>query len=84
MNAASSPPDPATVASTLPDESWRTWSGLWRRRTNLIAGGSLLAILVHLLLRYVVHADAIFVRTPLLVTLFLGGGFLCCTNCCAG
>ncbi|MEN9678690.1 MAG: Copper-exporting P-type ATPase [Verrucomicrobiota bacterium] len=77
MNAASSPPHtppgPATVDATLPDESWRTWSGLWRRRTNLIAGGSLLAILVHLLLRYAVHADAILARTPLLATLFLGG-----------
>jgi len=77
MNAASAPPHappgPATSAATLPDESWHTWSGLWRRRTNLIAGGSLLAILVHLLLRYVVHADAVLVRSPLLVTLFLGG-----------
>ena len=73
MNASSSPPHappgPATVAATLPDESWRTWSGLWRRRTNLIAGGSLLAILGSISL---CARRAIIVKSPVVLEQIAG------------
>ena len=35
-----------------PAESWRSWSGLWRRKTNVIAVFALTAILAHVVLRY--------------------------------
>lgn len=77
MSAASplshTPPNPVLAAEPPPDKWCQMWSGLWRHRTNLIAGGSLIAILVHIFLRYAVHAEVALVRAPLLVTLFLGG-----------
>jgi heavy metal translocating P-type ATPase len=48
-------------------------SGLWRRRTTIIAAFSILAILLHLALRYGFHATKWTYQIPLLVTLVLGG-----------
>ncbi len=48
-------------------------SRLWKRKTLIIAALSLLAILLHLFLRYGIHSAPGIYRIPLLATLVLGG-----------
>lgn len=48
-------------------------SALWQRRISLIALLSIIAISLHLLLRFGLHADARVHQIPLLATLVLGG-----------
>lgn len=48
-------------------------SGLWRRKTTVIAAFACAAILVHLILRFAFHTDPITHKIPLLATLALGG-----------
>ncbi len=48
-------------------------SRLWKRKTVIIAALSLLAILLHLLLRHGIHSAPGIYRIPLLATLVLGG-----------
>jgi len=50
-----------------------TWSRLWQRKTTVIAGLSIAAILVHLALRFGLHSAPDTHRIPLLVALLLGG-----------
>lgn len=49
------------------------FSRLWRRKTLIIAALSLLAILLHLLLRYGIHSAPSVYQIPLFGTLVLGG-----------
>lgn len=72
--------DPATPGPVQPKESSPvgadaapTPAPLWRRKTTLIAGGALLALLAHGVLRYGIHATPTVCRAPLFATLILGG-----------
>ncbi len=53
--------------------SWNSPSGLWLRKTTVIAALSIAAILLHLVLRFAVHTTAGTYQIPLLATLALGG-----------
>jgi hypothetical protein len=46
---------------------------LWRSKTNVIAPLALAAILLHLVLRFLVHTTPGVYQVPLLATLFVGG-----------
>jgi heavy metal translocating P-type ATPase len=49
------------------------WSSLWQRKTTVIAGLAVVAILVHLALRFGFHSPPDHHRIPLLVALLVGG-----------
>ena len=49
------------------------WSSLWQRKTTVIAGLAVVAILVHLALRFGFHSTPDTHRIPLLVALIVGG-----------
>lgn len=52
----------------------RGWmTQVWRKRTTVIAAFAVVAILVHLYLRFVSHTSSTVYRIPLLATLALGG-----------
>ena len=53
--------------------SWNTPDGLWCRKSTIIAGLSIGAILSHLALRFGFHATPATYQIPLLATLALGG-----------
>jgi heavy metal translocating P-type ATPase len=52
---------------------WKSLSGLWHRKTTVIAALSIGAILLHLALRFGFHTEAGIYQIPLLATLVLGG-----------
>jgi len=54
-------------------ESWLSPAGLWQRKSTVIAALSLLAILVHLVLRFGFNTAPGVNQFPLLATLVLGG-----------
>src|SRR6202049_130892 len=54
-------------------QSWNSLSGLWRRKTNVIAAVSIGGILLHLVLRFGFHTTPRTYQIPLLATLVLGG-----------
>ena len=56
-----------------PGRSWNSPSGLWHRKTTVIAALSIVAILVHLVLRFGFHTTPGTYQIPLLATLVLGG-----------
>jgi heavy metal translocating P-type ATPase len=56
-----------------PGRSWNSASGLWRRKTTVIAALSVVAIVLHLVLRFGFHTTPSTYQIPLLVTLTLGG-----------
>ena len=56
-----------------PGWSWNSPSGLWHRKTTVIAAFSIVAILLHLVLRFGFHTSAGSCRIPLLATLVFGG-----------
>jgi len=56
-----------------PAQPWNSPSGLWQRKSTVIAALAILGILIHLVLRYGFHAAPETYRIPLLVTLVLGG-----------
>jgi heavy metal translocating P-type ATPase len=53
--------------------SWKSPSGLWQRKTTVIAVLSILAILLHLMLRLVFRTTPSTYQIPLLATLAVGG-----------
>ncbi|MEQ1909143.1 MAG: heavy metal translocating P-type ATPase [Vicinamibacterales bacterium] len=55
------------------DGSWNSLSGLWRRKTTVIAALSIVGILLHLALRFGLRTTTATSQMPLLVTLILGG-----------
>ena len=56
-----------------PDRPWTSLSGLWRRKTTVIAALSIGAIASYLVLRFGVRTTPGAYQIPLLVTLALGG-----------
>jgi len=56
-----------------PSRSWYSPAGLWRRKTTVIAALSIVAILLHLMLRFGFHTPPGTYQIPLLATLVLGG-----------
>jgi heavy metal translocating P-type ATPase len=55
------------------NRSWYSPSGLWRRKTTVIAVLSMVAILLHLALRFGFQATSGIYQIPLLATLAIGG-----------
>ena len=53
--------------------SWKSPSGLWHRRTTVIAVLSVVAILLHLMLRFGLRTTPGIYQIPLLTTLVVGG-----------
>ena len=53
--------------------SWNSPSGPWHRKTTVIAALSIVAILLHLVLRFGIHTTPGTYQIPLLATLALGG-----------
>lgn len=56
-----------------PAQPWYAPSSLWHRKSTVIAAFSVVAILLHLLLRFSFQMEPAAHRIPLLVTLVLGG-----------
>ncbi len=56
-----------------PDRQWKSLAGLWQRKTAIIATLSVVAILLHLVLRFGFRTTAGNYQIPLLATLALGG-----------
>ena len=68
---------PARAAEPIqkppPSLPWNSPSALWQRKSTFIAALSVVAITLHLVLRFGFHATSGTYRIPLLVTLALGG-----------
>ena len=82
MTATSEPPrasGPVKGVEATPSQepppvrSWYSPSGLWHRKTTVIAALSIATILLHLLLRFGFHTTPGTYQIPLLATLALGG-----------
>ncbi len=56
-----------------PHRSWTSLSGIWHHKSTVIAALSIVAILVHLWLRFGAHTNPHTYQIPLLCTLVLGG-----------
>ena len=56
-----------------PGRSWNSLSGLWHRKTTVIAALSIVSILLSLVLRFGFHTTPDTYQIPLLVMLVLGG-----------
>src|ERR1700682_373859 len=56
-----------------PGPSWNSPSGLWHRKTTIIAALSIVTIFLHLVLRFGFHTTPGTYQIPLLATLALGG-----------
>ena len=65
--------EPKLSADPPPGRSWYSPSSLWRRKTTVIAGLSILAILVHLVLRFGFRTAPGTHQIPLLAVLAIGG-----------
>jgi heavy metal translocating P-type ATPase len=64
---------PKQDQTLVPSSTWNSLSGLWHRKTTIIAAFSIAAILLHLVLRFGFHATQRNYQVPLLATLVLGG-----------
>ncbi len=56
-----------------PGRSWNSPSGLWHRKTTVIAALSVVSILSHMVLRFGLHTTPGAYQLPLVATLALGG-----------
>jgi hypothetical protein len=65
--------EPKLSQEAAPGRSWNSPSGLWHRKTTIIAALSIVAILLHLVLRFGFHTTRGTYQIPLLATLALGG-----------
>ena len=65
--------EPKLSQEPPPGRSWNSPSGLWHRKTTVIAALSIVAILLHLVLRFGFHTTPGTYQIPLLATLALGG-----------
>ena len=68
-----SPPVPEPRLDPSMRRSWRSASGLWERKTAVIATLSIVAILASQLLRFGFHTSPRIYQLPLLATLAIGG-----------
>ncbi len=66
-------PEPNPSQEPPTGQTWGSPSGLWQRRTTVIAALSVVAILLHLVLRFGFHTTPGTYQIPLLVALALGG-----------
>jgi heavy metal translocating P-type ATPase len=64
---------PLPDAAAQPESSWTSLSGLWRRKTTIIAALSIAGIAIHLGLRFGYHIAPGLYAIPLLATLVIGG-----------
>jgi cation transport ATPase len=62
-------PDPKSSS----DGGWDSWSGIWQRKSAVVALLSIAAILLHLVLRFGFHAAHEIHQLPLLAALVFGG-----------
>src|ERR1019366_1781051 len=65
--------DPGPGQDPSAGPPWNSVSGLWQRRTTIVAALSIAAIILHLVLRYGFHTASATYQIPLLATLTLGG-----------
>ncbi len=65
--------EPKPSQEPPPGRSWYSPSGLWQRKTTVIAALSVVGIALHLVLRFGFHSTAATYQIPLLATLVLGG-----------
>ncbi len=66
-------PAAATASEDKPNLPWYSPAMLWRRKSTMSAALSIVAIVVHLILRYAVHSTQATYEIPLFVTLAVGG-----------
>jgi cation transport ATPase len=64
---------PKLNQASVPSPSWNSLSGLWHRKTTIIAAFSIASILLHLVLRFAFHTTPRICQIPLLATLVIGG-----------
>lgn len=64
---------PKSGGDPKPAPSWISPSGLWKRKSTVIAILAIVTILAHLVLRYGFHAAPGTYQTPLFITLVIGG-----------
>ena len=62
-----------TLEQPLTSSLWYSPSGLWQRKSTLIAALSIIGIVAHLVLRFGFHSTAGTYQMPLLITLVVGG-----------
>jgi cation transport ATPase len=65
--------EPKLSMEPPPDRSWKSPSALCQRKTGVIAAFSIVAIILHLLLRFGLQTTPRAYQIPLLATLVLGG-----------
>ena len=61
------------LKQSLSSSLWYSPSGLWQRKSTLIAALSIIGIVAHLVLRFGFHSTAGTYQMPLLITLVVGG-----------
>ena len=65
--------EPKLSQESPPDRSWNSLTGLWHHKTTVIATLSIVAILLHVVLRFGFRTTPGTYQIPLLATLALGG-----------
>ncbi len=65
--------DPKSWQAVPINRPWYSIAALWQRKTTVIAGFAIVAILLHLVLRFAFRTTAEIYQIPLLATLVLGG-----------
>ena len=71
--SSTSSPEKVAEPNLSQQPPWNSLSGLWRRKSTIIAALSIVGIVSHLLLRFGFHSTASTYQIPLLVTLAVGG-----------
>ena len=61
------------IQESPPSQRWFSPSALWHRKSAIIAALSIVAIALHLILRYGIHTTPATYRIPLLAILVIGG-----------
>jgi heavy metal translocating P-type ATPase len=70
--------NPKSIEASQNKPLTQPWLQVWNRRTTIIAAFSVIAILLHLLLRFGFNLDPSWNRIPLIATLIIGGIPLIC------
>jgi len=65
--------DLVPIQESPPSQRWFSPSALWHRKSAIIAALSIVAIALHLILRYGIHTTPATYRIPLLAILVIGG-----------
>ena len=72
-NTPKTPPKSAPNPSPSPARAWYSPAGLWRRKTTIIAALCIVAILLHVTLRFAFRTTTDTYQSPLHIMLVLGG-----------